>query len=127
MSFPSLLMLLWPFIKEIFKGQKVKDPDAPAEKKKGPLVAGEWLKERLLAVLQKSPAAICLLIVLLVASVLINYRLLSADKSFSHYREKEYIKEKQETAPVKETPTIPKKGALFEQTKKELNDLYGEP
>ena len=137
MGFIQLLASLWPFLKEMFIGEKINDP---ASSKRGngssqnkveplPVKAARWCIDKM----QKSKKFLTTIVIVLIISVFINYKLISKITTLMPPRTEE--NPAQVEAPAsrdpKEVPTIPRKDSserdvLFEQTVRELKDLYGE-
>lgn len=127
-----LITVLYPFIKEIITGKRLVDPS-----KKQDRFNAEWFKDIVLGKLQRSRRLLIVVILVLVASLTLNYRMIGNEVSFSLYREKEHSdKARQPTKEPKETPTVPKaetpvsgkseKDDLYDQAMKELSELYKE-
>ena len=137
MGFIQLLASLWPFLKEMFVGEKINDPasserggSSSQDKKEGlPVKAARWCIEKM----QKSRKFLATIVTILIISVFINYKLISKITTLMPPRSEE--NHTQVEAPAskepKEVPTVPRKDSserdiLLEQTVRELKDLYGE-
>lgn len=127
-----LITVLYPFIKEIITGKRLVDPN-----KKSDRFNAEWFKDIVLGKLQSSRRVLIAIILILVASLTMNYRIIENEISFSLFRDKEHPDEAhQPTKEPKETPTVPKpikptpsrseKDDLYDQAMKELSELYKE-
>lgn len=138
MGFIQLLASLWPFFKEMFVGEKIKDP---ASSKRGNLgqsqengkerwnvLAARWCIDKM----QKSRKFLATVVTLLILSLFVNYKLASKLAVVMPRSNEEQVQaEKPPPKDPKEVPTIPRKDSserdvLFEQTVRELKDLYGE-
>lgn len=133
----QLLASLWPFLKEMFVGEKINDPNAsnqrPSERaantghKNYPKLAARWLITKM----QSSRKFLATVITLLLLSLFVNYKVITKISPVIPPRDEEQIREgtpdPKENAPI---PTVPsqnksEKDLLFEQTKEELKHLYG--
>lgn len=132
----QLLTSLWPFLKEMFVGEKIQDR-APSgrggsatprnnEREALSKKAARWLIDKM----QKSRRFLAFVVTLLILSLFINYKTIGKLSAVMP-REQEQV---QSGSPVlkepKEVATEPAKNserdALLAQTVKELNDLYDE-
>lgn len=133
----QLLASLWPFLKEMFVGEKINDPSAsnqgPSERSRNsshknyPKLIARWLITKM----QGSRKFLATVITLLLLSLFVNYKVITKISPATLPRDEEQTHEgtpdPKENAPV---PTVPsqnksEKDLLFEQTKKELQHLYG--
>jgi hypothetical protein len=137
MGFIQLLASLWPFLKEMFVGEKINDPasskrggGSPQDKKEGlPVKAARWCIEKM----QKSRKFLATIVTILIISIFINYKLISKVATLMPVRNEENPAqvEAPSSKKSKEVPTVPRKDSserdvLLEQTVRELKDLYGE-
>lgn len=137
MGFIQLLASLWPFLKEMFVGEKINDPasserggGSARDKKQRLLVkAARWCIEKM----QKSRKFLAAIVTVLIISVFINYKLISKITTLMPPRSEENPAQVEAPASKepKEVPTVPRKDSserdvLLEQTVRELKDLYGE-
>ncbi len=134
----QLMASLWPFLKEMFVGEKLNDPNAsrqgPSERSRRAGVNYAALAARwLISAMQNSRKFLATIITILIVSLFINYKVISKMSAIPAPRDDEHLKQ---TTPdpkeSKEVPTVPRKDKtekdiLFEQTRKELKHLYGEP
>jgi hypothetical protein len=80
MGFIQLLASLWPFLKEMFVGEKINDPpsskrgsDSSQDKKEGlPVKALRWS----IGKMQKSKRFLTVVILILLMSLFVNYKLM---------------------------------------------------
>jgi hypothetical protein len=132
----QLLTSLWPFLKEMFIGEKIQDrapsgrggPATPRNNEKETLSAkaARWLLDKM----QKSRRFLAFVITLLILSLFINYKTIGKINAMMPREEDKVQSGAPTTKEPKEVPTVPSKDserdALLAQTVKELNDLYGE-
>lgn len=142
----QLLVSLWPFLKEMLVGEKIKDKDASAgsatgteqDKKKS-----SWLANAASGCvdkMQKSRRFLAIVLLVFMLSLFINYKVIGKLIALAPQRSDEHTAPHQPpTAEKKELPTIPQpdkdqkdnahteRDAIREQTVRELKVLYGEP
>lgn len=134
MAFIQLLVSLWPFLKEMFVGEKIKDKDASKESASGKEKKSQfasnvarWIVDRM----QNSRRFATTVLVVLMLSLFVNYKVISKLIVLAP-RSDETAEPHQPTATEqKELPTVPRpasndRDALYEQTVRELKSLYGE-
>lgn len=136
----QLLVSLWPFLKEMLVGEKIKDKDASAgsaagkeqDKKKS-----AWLATAASGCVDKMQGSrrfLAMILLIFMLSLFINYKVIGKLIALAPQRNDEHIAPHQPpTAEKKELPTIPQpdknseRDALYEQSVRELKVLYGEP
>lgn len=136
----QLIASLWPFLKEMFSGEKINDPNStrqgPSERTRTAngnyaVLAARWM----MSTMQNSRKFLATVVSILLLSLFVNYKVISKMSAIPTPRDDEHL---QQSIPdprgSKEVPTIPivpskdktEKEILFEQTRKELKHLYGE-
>lgn len=139
MGFIQLLTSLWPFLKEMFFGEKIKDStaskdgaDSKAKDRKllqghFAVTAAHWCVNKM----QESKRFLAFVLMLLLLSLFVNYKFIMRYNSMVPPREEEQSKtEPSATQEPKEKVTIPRKNddteVVLKQTVEELKNLYGE-
>ena len=135
MGFIQLLASLWPFLKEMFIGEKINDPNASRQgntdrsqpRVKYPVLAARWVMTKM----QSSRRFLATVITILILSLFVNYRVINKLSAVAPRDEKQVHATTPQSQELKETPTVPRKDKtekeiLFEQTVRELKNLYGE-
>lgn len=130
MGFVQLLTSLWPFLKEMIVGEKIKDPssskDDTTKTKRNPAQLAAWVITKM----QSSRRFCAFIMVVLILSLFMNYKaVIKAAVLPVRQEDGEPIP----TTPIKEpkeAPTAPKDHAdrrkeIYEDTVKELHLLYG--
>ncbi|BAW19038.1 hypothetical protein [Ralstonia phage RP12] len=139
MAFIQLLVSLWPFLKEMFVGDKIKDQDATKEgasgkqqDKKMQFVSdvARWCVDKM----QQSRRFLFMVLVILMLSLFINYKVIGKLMALAPRHDEHQAPHQPAATEKHELPTIPRPGqsmserdVLYEQTVRELNVLYGEP
>ncbi len=134
----QLIAAVWPFFKEMFVGDRIREPATNQQgggsggqgNRRGhpALVAARWCIEKM----QTSRRFLASIVTLLVISLFINYKMVTKLNSVIPRNEEQVVEGKPASKEPKELPTIPLKpdserAALLEQSVRELKDLYGEP
>lgn len=136
MGFIQLLVSLWPFLKEMLFGEKIKETNASEEsgarkaqrKHPGPSRFAFGVLNKL----QDSRRILGIFLIILVASLALNYRLSVKVMSVMSRPDEHQAPHTPPSAQQKEHPTEPhdrnkaERDALYEQTVNELHDLYGD-
>lgn len=135
MAFIQLLVSLWPFLKEMFVGEKIKDTDASKERAVGKSQdrkkmqfassVARWCVDRM----QSSRQFLTIVLMVLMLSLFINYKVVSKLAVLAPRQDEQAEPHTAPTTEKKEHPTIPlppsERDALYEQTVRELKVLYG--
>jgi hypothetical protein len=137
MGIIQLLTSLWPFFKEMFVGDRIRETPPnqrgssggePSNRRDQPArTAARWCIDKM----QKSRRFLASVMTLLIISLFINYKVVSKLNSVMPRNEEQVTEGKPASKEPKEVPTIPRKDVterdvLLEQTVRELKDLYGE-
>lgn len=138
MGFFQLLVSLWPFLKEMFVGEKIKDTNASKESAAGKaqdrtkkpqfaVLAARWLMNRM----QGSRQFLAIVLVVLMLSLFINYKAIGKLMALAPRSDEQIEPSQPPATEQKAQPTIPRppsseRDALYEQTVRELKSLYGE-
>lgn len=138
MGFIQLLASLWPFLKEMFIGEKINDPNTSRSGASGgtqnrgkgqyAVLAARWVMSQM----QNSRYFLASVITILLLSLFVNYKVISKLSAVVPRNEEHVKLATPDPKESKEVPTIPRKDktereVLFEQTVEELKHLYGEP
>lgn len=136
MGFIQLLASLWPFLKEMFVGEKIKDSaDSKESAAKAPgrrrsefaTTAAQWCIDKM----QTSRRFLATVLTLLILSLFINYKAIGKLAAVIPPRNEEHVPaDAPQTKEQKELPTIPRpdnseRDVLYDQTVRELKSLYG--
>jgi hypothetical protein len=135
MAFIQLLVSLWPFLKEMFVGEKIKDTDASKERATGKTQdrkkmqfassAARWCVNQM----QSSRRFLTIVLMVLILSLFINYKVVSKLAVLTPRQDEQVEPHTAPTVEKQERPTIPRppseRDALYEQTVRELKVLYG--
>ncbi len=140
MGFLQLLASLWPFLKEMFVGERLK-----ARRKEDGVVTTEQdpIKDQsarnnilgwCVTKMQESKRFLAVVLVALILSLFVNYKVITKLSIMVLPPRNNEEKMKNESPPLKEpkeVPTIPNnrtsdRDELFDQTVRELKNLYGE-
>lgn len=137
MGLIQLVASLWPFLKEMFVGEKIKD--SPSSRKGGGRRAQDNKKEQLavraarwvIGKMQTSRRFAATVVTVLLISLFINYKTIGKLTTLVPRQDDKTQTGAPPTKEPKELPTIPRKDSserdvLYEQTVRELNNLYGE-
>ena len=142
MGFLQLLASLWPFLKEMFVGEKLKarrkdDGAGPTDEES---IKGERARNNVLGwcveKMQESKRFLAIILLALILSLFVNYKVITKLTSTTMVLPPRNNEEKlKNDSPAlkepKEVPTIPNnhtsdRDELFNQTVRELKNLYGE-
>lgn len=138
MGFIQLLASLWPFLKEMFIGEKINDPNTSGQgasnrtqnrtTRQYPVLAARWVMNKM----QNSRRFLASIITILLLSLFVNYKVISKLSVVAPRNEEHVQPATPDPKESKEVPTIPRKDKtereiLLEQTVRELKHLYGEP
>lgn len=135
MAFIELLVSLWPFLKEMFVGEKIKDTDASKERTTGKTqdrkkmhfatTAARWCFIRM----QSSRRFLTIVMLTLLLSLFINYKVVSKLAAIAPRQDEQVEPHQAPAAEKQDLPTLPRppseRDALYEQTVRELKVLYG--
>jgi flagellar biosynthesis/type III secretory pathway M-ring protein FliF/YscJ len=138
MGFFQLMVSLWPFLKEMFVGEKIKDTNASKESAAGKaqdrtkkpqfaVLAARWLMDKM----QNSRRFLAIVLMVLMLSLFINYKVIGKLTAMMPRSDDQIEPTQPPAKEKKEQPTIPRppsseRDALYEQTVRELKSLYGE-
>lgn len=138
MGFIQLLASLWPFLKEMFVGEKIQDSTRSqrdgsggpqSNRRDGPAAAkvARWLIDKM----QKSRRFLACIITLLIVSLFVNYKVIGKLSAVMPREEEHAHAGAPAPKEPKEVPTVPRedkseRDILLEQTVRELKNLYGE-
>lgn len=139
MGFLQLLSSLWPFFKEMFVGEKIKESASSKRGRTGPTQAESpnhhfavTIARWCITKMQTSRRFLATVFLFLLLSVFVNYKLLGKiDTATLPRNEEKAPTEESVTNVSKEVPTIPRdaaseRDAIHEQTVRELKKLYGD-
>lgn len=137
MGFIQLLASLWPFLKEMFVGEKIKDSTDSKEsatkvtdRRRGQLAAtaAQWCINKM----QTSRRFLATVLTVLILSLFINYKAIGKLAAVIPPRnnDENVPTEAPLTKEPKELPTVPRqdnseRDVLYDQTVRELKSLYG--
>jgi hypothetical protein len=144
MGFIQLLVSLWPFLKEMFVGERIKKTSVPGtegdvDQAKQSQIKDSQTRNRNVFIwcmdkMQASKRFLAIVLVFLSLSLFVNYKVISKLSTMVlPPRSEEKDKSKNEphnSREPKETPNIPRndtsdRDVLFDQTVRELKNLYG--
>ena len=140
MGFLQLLASLWPFLKEMFVGERLKarrKEDGADSTEQDP-IKDQSARNNILGwcvtKMQESKRFLAVILVTLILSLFVNYKVITKLSTMVLPPRNNEEKMKNDTPPLKEpkeVPTIPNnrtsdRDELFDQTVRELKNLYGE-
>lgn len=140
MGFLQLLASLWPFLKEMFVGERLKarrKEDGAVSTEQDP-IKDQSARNNILGwcvtKMQESKRFLAVILVALILSLFVNYKVITKLSIMVLPPRNNGEKMKNETPPLKEpkeVSTIPNnrtsdRDELFDQTVRELKNLYGE-
>ena len=140
MGFLQLLASLWPFLKEMFVGERLKarrKEDGVDSTEQDP-IKDQSARNNILGwcvtKMQESKRFLAVILVTLILSLFVNYKVITKLSTMVLPPRNNEEKMKNDTPPLKEpkeVPTIPNnrtsdRDELFDQTVRELKNLYGE-
>ena len=140
MGFLQLLASLWPFLKEMFVGERLKarrKEDGVDSTEQDP-IKDQSARNNILGwcvtKMQESKRFLAVILVTLILSLFVNYKVITKLSIMALPPRNNEEKMKNETPPLKEpkeVSTIPNnrtsdRNELFDQTVRELKNLYGE-
>lgn len=138
MAFIQLLTSLWPFFKEMFFGDKLKDQESSKDRAGGNTPEDRQSDSFVVRILrgcvtkmQKSKRFLATVLLVLIFSIFLNYKLIDKQIKAVPPREDEQVKSRTpDLEDQKELPTIPRKEGetevVLKKTVEELELLYGE-
>ena len=139
MGFLQLLASLWPFLKEMFVGERLKarrKEDGADSTEQDP-IKDQSARNNILGwcvtKMQESKRFLAVILVTLILSLFVNYKVITKLSTMVLPPRNNEEKMKNDTPPLKEpkeVPTIPNnrtsdRDELFDQTVRELKNLYG--
>ena len=140
MGFLQLLASLWPFLKEMFVGERLKarrKEDGADSTEQDP-IKDQSARNNILGwcvtKMQESKRFLAVILVTLILSLFVNYKVITKLSTMVLPPRNNEEKMENESPPLKEpkeVPTIPNnrtsdRDELFDQTVRELKNLYGE-
>ena len=140
MGFLQLLASLWPFLKEMFVGERLKarrKEDGADSTEQDP-IKDQSARNNILGwcvtKMQESKRFLAVILATLILSLFVNYKVITKLSTMVLPPRNNEEKMKNESPPLKEpkeVPTIPNnrtsdRDELFDQTVRELKNLYGE-
>lgn len=140
MGFLQLLASLWPFLKEMFVGEKIKAPgnNGDGSTKQGSIKDSRAVNNIFywcMAKMQESRRFLAIILLSLILSLFVNYKVITKLSVMVLPPRNNEEKLKDDAPAIKEpreVPTVPRdastsdRDVLFDQTVRELRNLYGE-